>query len=179
MLSDVNENLLFTTISGKMGVQYLSVCTDTSRNFSRAYPKKTGKVYGSNARPMIALRCWADKVGSIAYQVIFILDMGAPTTELPPTAMDIICGGDFTPSCVDLFVAGEKIEVNLCNQSPSCNHRDVPVLGKNFFLALKAHLEVNYKELTCSLTSCIHSSEVEALAPSSPSEDIERLVKKL
>jgi hypothetical protein len=177
LLSDVNEDLLYNCISDLLGVEYLSECVDPLRIFSSANVRITGTVYGPFSRPLIALPCRRDSDKSDARLVIFTVDTGSPRTLLPPLAMTKICGGDGLSTCVKLLVAGVKIQVDLCNQSPLCGHRDVPVLGMNFFLKLGAHLEVDYDALTCSLTSRRHDN---APASSSPSSDcIERLITKL
>lgn len=99
--------------------------------------------------PMIALPC--QRKGKPAYWVFFIVDAGAPSTELSPTAMDKVCQAGNIPSCVDLFIAGVKAEVHLCDQSDKGNHKDVPILGKNFFLKIGATLSIDYEDGTCSL----------------------------
>jgi len=148
LLSDVNEALLFTRISDKFGLQYLSVA-EIGDEFFPVDEERHGIVYGEHSRPMIALPCQhGDKP---LRWVFFIVDTGAPTTEISPRAMDLLCNADSLPSCVNLKVAGIKIEVMLCDQGPKANHKDVPVLGKNFYNAIGARLLVDYAELMCSL----------------------------
>lgn len=149
LLSDINEALLFGRISDKFEISYLSVVETENVACFEVDVTRAGLIYGEHARPMIALPCHCK--GQPPRWVFFIVDTGAPSTELSPTAMDRVCNADTVPSCIDLYVGGVKVEVMLCDQGPNGNHKDVPVLGKNFFLKAGCILNVNYLDLTCSV----------------------------
>lgn len=147
LLFDVNKAQLFGTISSLLGAPYLSEC---SLDLQEVNPI-TGVLYGECARPMVALPCQVDK--GVPRLVIFVVDSSTLTTELSPRAMEAVCGTESIPGCVHMLVYGVKIEVKVCNPSSRGYHRDVSVLGKNFFLCIRAQLLVDYEELTCSITA--------------------------
>ena len=76
--------------------------------------------------------------------------LAAPTTEIPPLAFDKLFGSGKTVIVSNLLVAGELIEVSMCKQEGG-NHKDVGVLGADYFRLIRAKLIVDYLGYSCFL----------------------------
>ena len=101
-----------------------------------------GWLYGPCKRPLVAL---PTAIGKHSFKnVIFLVDTGAPITELSPHAFEALLGGvaESIPTSTAAKLNGQRHQVYLC--APAGNHPDIPVLGADAMAALGLELRVNY-----------------------------------
>ena len=140
LLSDLNEELLFSEVSDLLGIKYLSTFAGEC-NITVA----SGVTYGPFSRPMVSLPV---RIGSgMIISVHFLVDTGAPRTEIPLAVFNAsLAQADHIPSTFFGLVANRKIALSIC--APSGNHVEVPILGEDFLTMTKATLSVDYADKT-------------------------------
>jgi predicted aspartyl protease len=138
LLSDIDEKLLFSRVSDLLEVHYLSEFEGTF-NWSDGI---RGCLYGAYRRPMVSIPV-STKAGK-QYNVHFLVDTGAPSTEVPETVLIKLLGREpeNIPSAFFGKIGGQRLELFVC--SSTSNHKDVPVLGQNFFAQVGAKVVVDY-----------------------------------
>lgn len=138
LLSDLNEKLLFTEVSDLLGVKYLSVFDGEDCTCGHG----KGTVYGAYNRPIVSLPV---RIGcGKPINVHFMVDTGAPRSEIPINVYERLVGSDHVPNVFNGVVANSMIQLGIC--SPTGNHRDIPLLGQDYLQLLRATLIVDYAE---------------------------------
>eukprot|EP01031_Cornospumella_fuschlensis_P024538 gene24538-29651_t len=159
LLTDVQEATLLHSVSDMLGKAYLvesSDAVDWSVGVS-------GRLFGNKGRAMICLPV-RRSMRHPAYNVHFLVDTGAPTTELSSSALDTIMRNAMAPSTLSLFIGGIPTQVEL--SSPTGNHSDINVLGYSFLNDAKLTLRVSYDEskvvelIRLSPASCAHCGQM-------------------
>lgn len=144
-MSDLNETLLFTEVSDLLGIPYLSPFNDGDYDLASI----NGVTYGLFSRPMVSLPV---RIGNRETRnVHFLVDTGAPRTEIPISTFETLCGRSdgYVPLTFFAVVVNRKFQLGLC--SSTGNHADVPVLGQDFLKEMKATLIVDYYDQTVKI----------------------------
>lgn len=103
-------------------------------------------IVGPCKRPLV---CLPTAVGTRSFKnIIYLVDTGAPITELSPHAFDAL-GVEAVPVAAHTNLNGQRCHVRLCAQNG--NHPDIPVLGADYMSTLQLLLLVNYKANTVTL----------------------------
>lgn len=143
LLQDLKEPQLRREVSALLGKTYLGDATQAVVPWASLL----GILYGPCFRPMI---CLPTAVGDLpAKNVIFLVDTGAPITELSPAAFEALGFGDTTPAAAHVSINGQRAKAQLCD--PRGNHPDIPVLGADFLARVRARLTVDYDMHTVAL----------------------------
>jgi hypothetical protein len=144
LLSDLHECDLYGAIADMLDVVYLQ----ESENSRGTWPAK-GVLFGSYKRPMISLT--VKKKNSLqAVNVVFLVDTGAPCTDLSPSAVSAIIGNsDVVPKSLGLVINGVLQPVRLSPQDG--NHADLCVLGADYMSTARLCQEVDYVNSTVTL----------------------------
>lgn len=136
LLQDLSEGNLLCEASEYLNVRHLS---DADR--LRPWPL-TGSLYGPCKRPLV---CLPTAIGGRGFKsIIFLVDTGAPITELSPRAIEALLGGaaQAIPASTTANLNGHLHQIYLC--APAGNHPDIPVLGGDAMAALGLELRINY-----------------------------------
>ena len=141
LLKDMSHQILVTDCASLLEVKYLGESPSL-----RNWPVDGILFHPTTKRPLIWLPVSVGR--KPARNVIFIVDTGAPITELSQQVFDAF-GLDNVPSSCTVKINGIPHSVALT--SPLGNHKDIPVLGADFMTAQKAHLYVNYASMTVQL----------------------------
>eukprot|EP00955_Chlamydomonas_euryale_P041876 352149-Chlamydomonas_euryale.AAC.15 len=142
-LHDLTEDDLQSQLSDLLEVKYLEVAHEPT-----AWPVR-GVLFGPCKRPVV---CLPTKLRRTLINVFYLVDTGAHTTELSPSAFSAL-GSESIPSAAYAVINGFKNQVRLC--SPTGNHPEIPMLGADFMTEAGIVLTVNYKDKTCSLDLAI------------------------
>jgi len=138
LLSDINEELLFTKVSDLLEVKYLSNCV-VNWNWEE---NAKGIVFGEFSRPMISFPVQIKNKAPI--MVHFLIDTGAPNSEVPVNVFEALIGStpEHIPSAFYGCIGGVRLELGICSEAG--NHVDIPLLGQDFFKEARVEIKVNY-----------------------------------
>jgi hypothetical protein len=146
LLQDLTEGNLVNEASDLLGVRHLDDCSGPT-----SWPAE-GKLFGIAKRPLVCLPTALPRRSDYK-QVIYLVDTGAPITELSPHALQALGCTDNIPSATTVNINGQLHPVYLC--SPAGNHADIPVLGADVMAFMGLELRVNYKTHSVSLSPAV------------------------
>lgn len=138
LLSDINEELLFSKVSDLLEVKYLSNVVEHWNWEEHA----KGIVFGEFSRPMISFPVQVKNKSPI--MVHFLIDTGAPNSEIPANVFEALIGStpEHIPSAFYGYVGAVRLELGICSEAG--NHVDIPLLGQDFFKEARVEIKVNY-----------------------------------
>ncbi len=139
LLQDLKEVNLYQDASDLLGVKYLSPAA--SPMDGKAWPVH-GALYGLARRSLVSLPTQL-RPGMPCVNVFFLVDTGAPITEISPSAFTALGSDAVPPLATCGFVNGVPCQLQLCAQGG--NHPDIPLLGADYLARIGAVLTVNYK----------------------------------
>ena len=146
MLMDINQDNLYNNLPDWFGVPYLGdadACDVT-------WPV-SGILYGTANRPMVCLPVQLRNCQP--KNVFFLVDTGAPITELSPDAFRHLGSCESIPSGAYAKVAGfPRTKVHLTKAyAAGGNHEDIPVLGADFLSKNRCTLTIDYFQETVTI----------------------------
>lgn len=139
LLLDVNQDHLYNNLPDLFGVPYLG----DVEMVNVSWPV-SGILYGTGYRPMVCLP--VQLRNNPPKNVFFLVDTGAPITELSPEAFQRLGALENIPSVGYATVAGiARTKVHLTKAfAAGGNHEDIPVLGADFMIKNRCTLSVDY-----------------------------------
>jgi len=142
LIGDITEKTLFTSLSDRFGVPYLSHADPT---VEPEWPVK-GIIFGPNKRVFVNLVLATE---ARRLNVFFLVNSTCPTTFVSPTVLAELIPGD-DPSCgIEANIHGVLEDVDM---SPASSHfADLNMLGNDFFMECEGKLLVDYPSQTCTL----------------------------
>lgn len=146
LLSDINEQLLFTKVSDLLEVKYLSNALDNWNWEGHA----KGIVFEEFSRPIMSFPAHVEHKSSI--MVHFLIDTGASNSEIPTNVYKALIGStpEHIPSAFYGYVGGVRLELGICSEAG--NHVNIPLLGQDFFKEARVEIKVNYATKTIEMT---------------------------
>ena len=126
MLRDLKELNLYGEASGLLEVEYLSKADPFVEG--GVWPVD-GVLWGPCKRPLLCLPTQLRK-SMPCKNVFYLVDTGAPMSELSPTAFSALGSEAVPPRATRGVINGVSCHVQLCAQDG--NHPDIPVLGADY-----------------------------------------------
>lgn len=145
MLQDLKEVNLSEEASDLLGFKYLSAATPPV--LDGVWPVE-GALYGPCQLPLVCLPTQLRPNMPCKY-VIFLVDTGAPISELSPSAFNALGSDAVPPRATRGIVNGVHCKLQLCAKDG--NHPDIPVLGADYLTMMNGVLTINYKLSTVSI----------------------------
>jgi len=140
LITDIKEDDL-STIGTELGVERLSAAPGDG-----PFPV-VGTIFGANHRVFVPLTVRHARGRGHAVNVLFLLDMGAPTTFLRRDTLSAVGYSDSVPSTANVYIQGVKVAVAVSHG----HFANVDLLGQDFMVRMAAKLTVDYADLSCSI----------------------------
>lgn len=131
----MSEQDLMDEASAELGCKHLAPAAGLA-----PWPVK-GYLYGPFSRPLVCLPCFYKDNRPI--NVVFLVDTGAPTTEISPHAAEAMgFRGDLVGQGLKIHINGALRRVKVCE--PNGNHPDIPILGADTMREMGLKMCVDY-----------------------------------
>ena len=147
-LHDLREANLLEEASDLLGVKHLSPAAPPVAE--GMWPVQ-GVLYGPCQRPLVCLPTQL-RPDTPCKNIIFLVDTGAPCSELSPAAFSALLGSDAEPpprATRGIVNGVHHCELRLCAQDG--NHPDIPVIGTDYLSLMGGLLTIDYRLHTVTI----------------------------